>query len=31
MVEQIKTFDINSLAITVIDLLTENDEKICQK
>ena len=31
MVEQIKTFDNNSLAITVIDSFTENDEKICQK
>jgi len=31
MVEQIKTFDTNALAITVIDSFTENDEKICQK
>lgn len=31
MVEQIKTFDTNTLAITVVDSFTENDEKICQK
>lgn len=31
MVEQLKTFDNNALAITVIDSFTENDEKLCQK
>ena len=31
MVEQLKTFENNALAITVIDSFTENDEKICQK
>lgn len=31
MVEQIKIFDNNTLAITVIDSFTEDDEKICQK
>ncbi|WP_437396953.1 STAS/SEC14 domain-containing protein [Flagellimonas lutimaris] len=31
MVEQIKTFSNNVLAIEVIDGFTENDEKICQK
>ncbi|PZX52071.1 SpoIIAA family protein [Algoriphagus chordae] len=31
MVDQIKTFDKNVLAITVIDSFTENDENICQK
>ncbi|WP_163715335.1 SpoIIAA family protein [Mangrovibacterium lignilyticum] len=31
MLEQIKTFDNNVLAIEVIDSFTETDEKICQK
>jgi hypothetical protein len=31
IVEQIKTFETNALAITVIDSFTENDEEICQK
>ncbi|HPF96954.1 MAG: STAS/SEC14 domain-containing protein [Flavobacteriaceae bacterium] len=31
MVEQIKTFDTNVLALEVIDGFTEVDEKICQK
>lgn len=31
MVEQLKTYDSNVLAIEVIDGFTENDEKICQK
>jgi len=31
MVEQIKTFDKNILAIEVIDGFTETDEKFCQK
>lgn len=31
MIEQIKTFDNNILALEVIDGFTENDEKICQK
>jgi len=31
MIEQIKTFDNNVLAIEVIDGFTETDEKLCQK
>ncbi len=31
MLEQIKTFENNVLAVEVIDGFTENDEKICQK
>jgi len=31
MVAQLKIFDNNALAITVIDSFTENDENICQK
>ncbi len=31
MIEQIKTFDTNVLAIEVIDGFTETDEKLCQK
>ena len=31
MLEQIKTFENNVLAIEVIDSFTETDEKICQK
>lgn len=31
MIEQIKTFDNNVLAIEVIDGFNENDEKLCQK
>jgi len=31
MIEQIKTYDNNVLAIEVIDGFTETDEKLCQK
>jgi len=31
MIEQLKTFDNNVLAIEVIDVFTETDEKFCQK
>lgn len=31
MIEQLETFDGNTLAIEVIDGFTETDEKICQK
>lgn len=31
MIEQIKTFDDNRLAVEVIDVFTQTDEKICEK
>jgi hypothetical protein len=31
MIEQLKTYDTNALAIEVIDGFTESDEKLCQK
>jgi len=31
MIEQLKTFDNNTLAIEVIDGFTETDKKLCQK
>lgn len=31
MIEQIETFDNNTLAVEVIDGFTETDEKLCQK